>query len=328
MGYTFQRLSTLRLVIQQFKRCNPSWSDVQCVVVDKDFAEIGVFQEELPEGRILLRQFHAINYIQEIISKTEYGLDAIQRSRLKPLVSLNRQQRPHLRVLQEPQDDQSGEPQDDQSRRQPSRRVVDAQLQSPQDEPQSPQAIPQFLQDESQSPQDEPHYPQDGSHSSQYDLQLAQHSSLTPPDSTQYSRHDPQTTQQQSELDNCSGATNSADTPSVDSITSIAPQVIEILDEECDSGKDGAESSCFAKAAPDIPKRPRRLSVSRVVRPMGRPRRTQRQRQLERRKKIHELTALLHVHGKPNEDEGTRVNLAELRRRFDDEPVTYHSLHQ
>ncbi|GMF57798.1 unnamed protein product [Phytophthora fragariaefolia] len=83
-----ERAETLRLVIQQFKRCNPSWSDVQCVVVDKDFTEIGVFREELPEARILRCQFHAIKYIQERISKTEYGLDAIQRSRLKQLASL------------------------------------------------------------------------------------------------------------------------------------------------------------------------------------------------------------------------------------------------
>ncbi|GMF57799.1 unnamed protein product [Phytophthora fragariaefolia] len=252
-----------------------------------------------------------------------------------------RQQRPRLRVSQEPHDGQSGEPQGGQPRRQTPHRGVDAQWQSPQDEPQSPQYELQSPQYEPQSPQDElqpledgshlsqdgSHLSQDGSHSSQNDLQLAQNSSLTPSDCTQYSRHDPQTTQQRSEHDSGSGGTNSADNHSAVSVTSTAPQIIGILDDECDSDKDGAEPSCFAKASLEMPKRPRLWSVSRVMRPAGRPRRTQRQRQLKRRKKFHEITALLQVHGKPTEDEGTRVNLAELRRRFDDEPATDHRLH-
>ncbi|GMF53034.1 unnamed protein product [Phytophthora fragariaefolia] len=215
-----------------------------------------------------------------------------------------RHQRPRLRVSQEPHDGQSGEPQGGQPRRQTPHRAVDAQWQSPQDEPQSPQDEPQSPRDELQPLEDGSHLSQDGSHlsqdgsnSSQNDLQLAQNS------------------------------TNSADNHSAVSVTSTAPQIIEILDDECDSDKDGAEPSCFAKASLEMPKRPRLWSMSRVVRPAGRPRRTQRQRQLERRKKFHEITALLQVHGKPTEDEGTRVNLAELRRRFDDEPVTYHRLH-
>ncbi|OWZ09543.1 LOW QUALITY PROTEIN: hypothetical protein PHMEG_00017738 [Phytophthora megakarya] len=74
--------------ITKFKKCNPSSTEMRCIVVDKDFTEICVVKSEFPEARVLLCQFHAITYIQERIAKTEYGLDAVQRARLKPLASL------------------------------------------------------------------------------------------------------------------------------------------------------------------------------------------------------------------------------------------------
>ncbi|KAK1930272.1 Zinc finger SWIM domain-containing protein 3 [Phytophthora citrophthora] len=85
---TDERAETMRLAIMQFKKCNSSWPDVRSIVVDKDFTEIGVFKSEFPEARALLCRFHAIKYIQERMAKTDYGLDALQRERLKPMASL------------------------------------------------------------------------------------------------------------------------------------------------------------------------------------------------------------------------------------------------
>ncbi|KAE9242549.1 hypothetical protein PF004_g6550 [Phytophthora fragariae] len=85
---TDERTETLRHAIKQFKSCNPAWPQIRCVIVDKDFTEIGVFKSELPEARILLCQFHAVKYLQDRVSRTEYGLNAVQRDRLKPVMSL------------------------------------------------------------------------------------------------------------------------------------------------------------------------------------------------------------------------------------------------
>ncbi|GMF27025.1 unnamed protein product [Phytophthora fragariaefolia] len=85
---TDEKTETFLHAIRQFKRCNPRWTEIQCVVGDKDFTEIGVFKAELPHASVLLCQFHAVEYIQERISKADYGLSVIQRNRLKPVVSL------------------------------------------------------------------------------------------------------------------------------------------------------------------------------------------------------------------------------------------------
>ncbi|GMF35011.1 unnamed protein product [Phytophthora fragariaefolia] len=85
---TDEKTETFLHAIRQFKRCNPRWTEIQCVVGDKDFTEIGVFKAELPHASVLLCQFHAVEYIQERISKAEYGLSVIQGNRLKPVVSL------------------------------------------------------------------------------------------------------------------------------------------------------------------------------------------------------------------------------------------------
>ncbi|POM58957.1 Hypothetical protein PHPALM_36330 [Phytophthora palmivora] len=83
-----ERAESMRLAILQFKRCNPSWPAVTCIVVDKDFTEIGVIRSEFPDAMVLLCQFHVIRYIQDRIGKSSYGLDSIQRERLKPIASL------------------------------------------------------------------------------------------------------------------------------------------------------------------------------------------------------------------------------------------------
>ncbi|KAE9127479.1 hypothetical protein PF010_g4880 [Phytophthora fragariae] len=85
---TDERTETLRHAIKQFKSCNPAWPQIRCVIVDKDVTEIGVFKSELPEARILLCQFHAVKYLQDRVSRTENGLNAVQRDRLKPVMSL------------------------------------------------------------------------------------------------------------------------------------------------------------------------------------------------------------------------------------------------
>ncbi|KAG6941926.1 hypothetical protein JG687_00019358 [Phytophthora cactorum] len=67
---TDERADTLRLAIGQFEKCNSGWRGIQCIVVDKDFTGIGVFTSETPQARILLCQFHAVEYLQDRVAKT------------------------------------------------------------------------------------------------------------------------------------------------------------------------------------------------------------------------------------------------------------------
>ncbi|POM74259.1 Hypothetical protein PHPALM_8812 [Phytophthora palmivora] len=81
---TDERAESMRLAILQFKRCNPACPAVTCIVVDKDFTEIGVFRSEFPDARVLLYQFHAIRYIQDRIGK--HRTDWIQFSPIAILI--------------------------------------------------------------------------------------------------------------------------------------------------------------------------------------------------------------------------------------------------
>ncbi|KAG6944818.1 hypothetical protein JG688_00016898 [Phytophthora aleatoria] len=75
---TDERSVRLRHAITQFKSSNPAWTKVCCVVVDKDFTEIGVFTSELADTRILLCQFRAVKYVQGGVTKSDYGLHGVQ----------------------------------------------------------------------------------------------------------------------------------------------------------------------------------------------------------------------------------------------------------
>jgi hypothetical protein len=50
--------------IHTFKKNNPNWSMVQVIVIDKDFTEISVLQEEFPHVRIFYCHFHVIRALE------------------------------------------------------------------------------------------------------------------------------------------------------------------------------------------------------------------------------------------------------------------------
>ncbi|GMF57042.1 unnamed protein product [Phytophthora fragariaefolia] len=52
---------TLFSAIEEFKKNNSSWSKLRCVIIDKDFIEIGVLKSAFPNVRVLLCQFHVVN---------------------------------------------------------------------------------------------------------------------------------------------------------------------------------------------------------------------------------------------------------------------------
>lgn len=83
-----ERSETLPTAVKTFKHHNTAWTKLQCVVVDKDFTEIGVLRQARPSVRILLCQFPATEYLQEEIGSDVYGFTAWQKNRLKAAVEL------------------------------------------------------------------------------------------------------------------------------------------------------------------------------------------------------------------------------------------------
>ncbi|ETK84280.1 hypothetical protein L915_10744, partial [Phytophthora nicotianae] len=67
---------------------NPAWSDIEVMVMGKDFSEIEVLSEALPEARVILCHFHVIDYLKREISKKIYGFTSFEKTQAKNLVTL------------------------------------------------------------------------------------------------------------------------------------------------------------------------------------------------------------------------------------------------
>ena len=61
----------LSAIIQGFKQCHPSYSNTKVVIIDKDFTELSVLREELPNTTILFCQFHVIKCLYKAVSDLE-----------------------------------------------------------------------------------------------------------------------------------------------------------------------------------------------------------------------------------------------------------------
>ena len=57
----------LSAIVKAFKDCNPSYSKIKVIVIDKDFTEIAVLKSELPDATVLLCQFHVIKYLYKMV---------------------------------------------------------------------------------------------------------------------------------------------------------------------------------------------------------------------------------------------------------------------
>ncbi|KAG6616185.1 uncharacterized protein IUM83_03827 [Phytophthora cinnamomi] len=83
-----ERNPTLLTALEQFKRYNPAWSRIKCILIDKDFGEISVLKKTFPDAMLLLCQFHVLKYLREQIASKDYGFNAWQKQQLNGLINL------------------------------------------------------------------------------------------------------------------------------------------------------------------------------------------------------------------------------------------------
>ncbi|GMG18187.1 unnamed protein product [Phytophthora fragariaefolia] len=76
------------MALEEFKRNNPAWSRINCILIDKDFGEISVLKKALPDARLLLCQFHVLKYLREQIASKDYGFTSWQKQQLDGLMNL------------------------------------------------------------------------------------------------------------------------------------------------------------------------------------------------------------------------------------------------
>ncbi|ETI35430.1 hypothetical protein F441_18100 [Phytophthora nicotianae CJ01A1] len=83
-----ERRPTLMTALEEFKRNNPSWTKIKCVLIDKDFTEMSVVKMVFPDAILLLCQFHVLKYLREEIASADYGFTTWQKDQLKGVVNL------------------------------------------------------------------------------------------------------------------------------------------------------------------------------------------------------------------------------------------------
>ncbi|KAE9040216.1 hypothetical protein PR001_g6626 [Phytophthora rubi] len=83
-----ERWPTLLTALKEFKANNPSWTKLQCVLIDKDFTEMSVLKQAFPDVTILLCQFHVLKYLREEIASSDYGFNSWQKNQLRGVMSL------------------------------------------------------------------------------------------------------------------------------------------------------------------------------------------------------------------------------------------------
>jgi len=63
VGYcilTSEDLETVTHMASVFKQHNPRWTEIKCIMADKDFTERNVFREQFPQSKILICIFHCM----------------------------------------------------------------------------------------------------------------------------------------------------------------------------------------------------------------------------------------------------------------------------
>ncbi|KAE9287528.1 hypothetical protein PR003_g26031 [Phytophthora rubi] len=83
-----ERRPMLMKALGEFKRNNPAWTRIKCILIDKDFTEISVLKLMFPDAILLLCQFHVIKYLREEITRADYGFNAWQKQQLQSIASL------------------------------------------------------------------------------------------------------------------------------------------------------------------------------------------------------------------------------------------------
>ncbi len=68
-------------IIQSFKASNSSWSQVQVIVIDKDFTELQTLQQEFPRAKVLFCQFHVIKYLFKQLAELDIAKENREEAR-------------------------------------------------------------------------------------------------------------------------------------------------------------------------------------------------------------------------------------------------------
>jgi len=73
VGYcilTSEDLETVTHMASVFKQHNPNWTNIKCIMADKDFTERNVFREQFPQSKILICIFHCMrSFSREITTE-------------------------------------------------------------------------------------------------------------------------------------------------------------------------------------------------------------------------------------------------------------------
>ncbi|POM81192.1 Hypothetical protein PHPALM_874 [Phytophthora palmivora] len=78
-----QKGETMLLIVEFFKRKNPSWNNIQTVVIDKDFVEWRILDDAFSSAKILLCQFHALTYWRKVCRRPKFDLKMAQRDEME-----------------------------------------------------------------------------------------------------------------------------------------------------------------------------------------------------------------------------------------------------
>ena len=64
-----EQAATLRMFFDMFKERNPTWNEVSAVFVDRDFTQIAVLEEAIPQASVLICAFHDMKTLKLHISR-------------------------------------------------------------------------------------------------------------------------------------------------------------------------------------------------------------------------------------------------------------------
>lgn len=72
--------STIRAMVEIFKKHNPAWNKTQTIMSDKDFTERGVFAAEFPEAKLLICLFHTLRTFRREVTTEKMGIRTEERN--------------------------------------------------------------------------------------------------------------------------------------------------------------------------------------------------------------------------------------------------------
>ena len=79
--------ATLTKLMSEFKKHNKSWSDIQCIMSDKDMVERDVLKEEIPSASLLICLFHTLCSMKRELSCDKLGISLAEKTMCLELMS-------------------------------------------------------------------------------------------------------------------------------------------------------------------------------------------------------------------------------------------------